>query len=200
MIAIIQIDPFQIFQTYAEMPQPVVWPDGSHSHGVEPGFVRNGCAVVDVIRTPDRPNQFYDLTGESPSYNGVSLIYKLEWTPNLERALEQLLRTVDGKAEAIRLQYITPGYGQAMTYINKLAEAKAFKSDPKGVFPLLQASVGIEGATIDDVASLVMKTSSQWETLAASIENVRLGTKAKISAALTVEDAVAAYDAAVWPT
>src|SRR5438445_248228 len=93
---------------------------------------------------------------------------------------------VDRKAEDIRQGYLTSGQGQVMVYQRKGEEAKQLQNDPNpdpANYPILSATVGIEGATIQEVAALVLATEAAWVQIAAAIETARLGGKAAIMAA-----------------
>ncbi|WP_417436615.1 hypothetical protein [Hoeflea sp.] len=114
----------------------------------------------------------------------------------------RLKSLVDQAAESERLKYITAGAGQAMTYQQKTAEARAFLDDVSpvpGDYPLLSAEVGITAATIADVANTVLAAFEQWQVIGAAIEAARLGTKMAINAADTAAAAQAAFDAVAWP-
>jgi hypothetical protein len=120
----------------------------------------------------------------------------------------QLGVEIDAEAERRRRLYITPGSGQAMVYQRKAEEAHTFKTwrdtNPSGTpdhsaYPILAASIGIEGATLDDVAQLVIQTETTWLAAAAAIESVRLSGKASVNAAITEETARAARAAVTWP-
>ncbi|MCJ9720780.1 hypothetical protein MOV66_10175 [Agrobacterium sp. SHOUNA12C] len=114
----------------------------------------------------------------------------------------QLKTSIDVQAEAARLNYITPGTGQAMTYQQKASEAAGFLAATNPVasdYPLLSAEVGITAADIAGVAQVVSAAYAQWQVIGAAIESVRLGTKAVIEAAATEDAANAAFRAAHWP-
>lgn len=121
--------------------------------------------------------------------------------PTLDQVKVSLKAAIDGAAEAERCKYITPGAGQAMTYMQKADEASRYlvTADPVGEnFPLLSAEVGITAPTIVEVAQIVHGAYSQWQLIGAAIEAVRLGAKATIDAATTAQEAEAAA-APVWP-
>lgn len=109
---------------------------------------------------------------------------------------------IDAAAEIERLRYITPGGGQALTYMQKSDEARRYLSAatplPKD-YPLLAAEVGITADDIAGVAAVVAAAFSQWQTVGAAIEAVRIGGKAAVEAAETQADAHAAFDAISWP-
>lgn len=123
--------------------------------------------------------------------------YRHEWQPDLKDLLQ---KKIDEKAEEVRLLYITPGSGQALTYQRKLEEARQLLAGDPGPFPLLEASVGIDGATVQDVANVVMQMNDLWTQAAATIESARLGGKKAVREAETPEDAYAVYKAIVWPS
>lgn len=200
MIVLIQIEPFQILETfYRGVPEPVVWPDGSLSHGIEAGFVRDNYALVNAVTEPPPPNDFYYEAGRTPRFENNTVIYTIDWKPDLEQAKASTAQRVDMTSESLRLQYITQGNAQALVYLAKELEAQAYAANPGGSFPLLEASVGIEGDTVGAVADFVAKTAGQWKAIAATIERLRLGAKSKIKAATTVEEVLAVFQAISWP-
>lgn len=114
----------------------------------------------------------------------------------------ELKARIDAAAEAERLKYITPGAGQAMTYQQKVDEARAFKiaSSPKAAdYPVLSSEVGITAETLSEVADVVLASFSLWQQIGAAIEAVRLGAKRDIDAAADEAAARAIVDAIEWP-
>jgi len=110
--------------------------------------------------------------------------------------------SIDEQAEGLRLKYLTPGVGQSMIYERKAREAHAFLADPApdpANYPVLAASIGIEGNTLADVAALVVARETQWAAIGAQIENVRLRAKAGIAVATTIAAAQLAHDSVAWP-
>ncbi|MFK3857794.1 hypothetical protein [Agrobacterium pusense] len=108
---------------------------------------------------------------------------------------------IDADAEAARLRYITGGSGQAMTYQQKAAEAAAAlaATDPDPAdYPLIVAEIGITAPTLLEVAAVIDGAYQQWRVVGAAIEALRLGGKAAVAAAMTVEDVQAAADI-TWP-
>lgn len=121
---------------------------------------------------------------------------------SLSAEKDRLKVTIDREAERVRLAVITPGAGQAMVYQRKADEARSYlaASDPDpDDYPILQASVGIEASTIGEVADLVMTREREWVVVSAAIEAVRLGAKAAVDLAETIEAANAAASDVVWP-
>ncbi|PYE87390.1 hypothetical protein [Phyllobacterium leguminum] len=116
---------------------------------------------------------------------------------------------VDQAAERERKKYITPGEGQAMEYQQAATEAIAYlaalEADPKyepepGAYPMLEASIGIDGDTLAEVATTVAAMHTQWQMIGSAIRTVRLAAKAAVGAAESVEAAQAVLDGIKWPT
>lgn len=110
-------------------------------------------------------------------------------------------QAIDDAAERCRLLWITGGAGQAMVYQEKRAEAVRFVAEggePED-FPILSASVGIEGEDLAAVAAVVLGTAAAWTALAASIEGLRLSAKRSAGLAGTWAE-IDASQAVDWPT
>lgn len=107
---------------------------------------------------------------------------------------------IDAEAERQRLRWITGGAGQAMTYARKVDEAKAVQTagdlDPKD-FPLLAASIGINGDDLKTVAATVLAMDKAWAMIGAAIEAARLAAKKEVDEARTPADVFAVT--AAWP-
>ena len=133
--------------------------------------------------------------------------------PTLAETKNELKSRVDAAAETERLKYITAGVGQSMTYGEKFNQAveyskkyAAHTADPKNVnppdeneFPLLQASIGIDGSSMIEVAETVTYAFALWEKIGAAIEGIRLKAKAAIGDAKTEEEAQAVFASIKWP-
>ena len=160
-------------------------------------------------------NTFIQIGGQTVAAEGLDLparkfrdYWKLDGgvvsvdQTKLPEAKAALKTKVDVDAEAQRLIYITPGAGQAMTYQQKLAEARLVDAGESNtaVVPVLAASVGIEANTLSQCATLVLAKYAQWQAIANAIETVRLGAKKDIDAAESIEDADAVYEAIEWPS
>jgi len=115
----------------------------------------------------------------------------------------RLKAEVDAAAETERLKYITPGAGQAMTYQQKVEEARAFKAagDPQASdYPILASEIDITAETLAEVADVVLAAYAQWQQIGAVIESIRLGGKRDIDAAEGETEARAIVDAIIWPS
>lgn len=130
----------------------------------------------------------------------VSAIDPDDEGPYLARIKIDLKRAIDDAAEAERLRYITGGSGQAMTYARKVEEARAASADPApsaANYPLLAASIGIDGPDVAAIAAVVLLMDAAWAQIGAAIEAARLGAKAAIDLAQTTAAARAVVPA--WP-
>ncbi|WCK12333.1 hypothetical protein G6L41_008625 [Agrobacterium tumefaciens] len=127
------------------------------------------------------------------AYDGVSL-----------SALQSILKSsIDASAEVQRLKYLTPGEGQALTYQRKVDEAKRASSDiapSNDDYPLLAASLGIDGETLLDVAKVVLEMDRAWALIGAAIEKTRLSAKRDIDQALSEEAARNVVVGLEWPS
>lgn len=130
--------------------------------------------------------------------------------PPADQVKAGLRSRVDEDAEQVRLRYITPGAGMAMTYAEKRDQANAVhamgqapanaltEAERIAQFPTLAASVGLEAATLWDCAQLVIAKSEAWADLSNVIERTRLLGKKSISDASDAATARAAYEAIAW--
>jgi hypothetical protein len=124
----------------------------------------------------------------------------------LHAAKQEAKIGIDIDAEAARLKWVTPGAAQSMVYDRKAAQAEQCLAthaaeDPieTGVYPALDAEVGITGATIYAVAATVIAMRDAWGPVADVIENLRLAAKGAVSEATTPEEARAIRQNIAWP-
>lgn len=106
--------------------------------------------------------------------------------PTLAEYKAAALVAIDAQAETARLQFITPGAGQAMTYQEKVAQARAFGADPSpnaGKYPLIYGEVGITGNSPAMVAGVILARYTAWQGIGAEIETTRLTAKRGVEAA-----------------
>ncbi|MCJ8142981.1 hypothetical protein MKI84_08630 [Ancylobacter sp. A5.8] len=118
-----------------------------------------------------------------------------------------LLAGIDEAAEHERMRYVTAGAGQAMEYQQAAAEAEsllaAIAADPEhepasAAYPMLAASIGIDGETLAAVAITVAAMHAQWRAIGSAIRAARLAAKAAVMSADTANAARAAAVVA-WP-
>jgi len=143
------------------------------------------------------------------AYDGTTLA---PYVPPLDEVKATLLRRLDHAAEQARQRHITTGFGQALTYREKVDQALAVldlgeaaanalpESDAIAQFPMLAASIGIEAETLHAAATLVVSRYEAFSSLGGAIERVRLTAKRAIREATSATDAEAAYGAVTWPT
>lgn len=202
--AVIQINPLQIMRLHGDKPDPVFWPDGTATHGTSVGYTAGNFQFVQLeFDTPPRLNDPTNNNLNIIGLNGSTLRVSRNWTPRpLAVVKAALIDDIDAQAENLLQARITPGFGQTMMYVQKLQQARAVLQDANplpGNYPLVAASLGVEGATLADVASVVVTAAQQWMVGAAQIERARLQAKANIRSAQTVVAAVAAAEAVNWP-
>lgn len=126
----------------------------------------------------------------------------IDTTKALTMTKARLVRAIEDKAGSIRAKHITHQPGQDLLYERKRREAEyvvdqGANANP-ALCPVLSASVGIEAPTLADCAALVLSQESVWASIASHIELRRLGGKAAVMAASTVEQAEAAAAAIDW--
>jgi len=99
---------------------------------------------------------------------------------------------IDYIAGQKRLQYITNGPGQELTYSAKLADARAYilAGYPTDVTPYhwVSAEAGATGATPTQVADFIVYTGHTWETVGSQIEGARQAAKIAVNAATSVTE------------
>ena len=107
-------------------------------------------------------------------------------SPEISGLAAHLRTAVDEAAELARAQFITPGAGQAMTYLAKQAEAAAYLADAAAPTPFLTAEAAATSTTVAALAPVVHARALAWTTAGARIEAARMAAKAAIAAATTV--------------
>lgn len=107
---------------------------------------------------------------------------------NLVPVRDALLVKIDAEAEAIRTRFITPGAGQAMTYLRKEAEARAYAADPTTAVPFLTVEAAATGTTVADLAAEVIAQANAWAVIGPQIEGARLAAKKAVKGATNIAD------------
>lgn len=144
--------------------------------------------------------------GETWRWNGSVWVDSRSVADILSHAKTAAKDRIDADAEATRLKYITTGSGQAMTYNEKLAEARLILVSQasqdaanamdsvtlQATYPMIAACIGIDGATASAVATTVQASWAAWAQIGGKIEKKRRDAKAAIGAATTVEAVTAA--------
>lgn len=172
---------------------------GVHRDAVDPETGEVVAAVtlpdgaVEVPAPPPAAGRVWDGYGWVPDPDYVPLL------------AAQAKVEIDRRAEEARLLWITPGSGQAAVYLAKADEALRLQADgdpDPAEYPLLSASIGIEGASLGEVAAVVLAMRAGWLQVAAAIEAIRLGGKAAVAALgpeASAEDLQVVLDGLSWP-
>lgn len=178
---------------------PLVWPNGDVSHGAAEGYEYGEWKVVPVQHDAP-PSEFHVLASDvrTAKFDGTRVLMLGQY---IERDIYDvkniLCERADSEAEASVLSSLQ--IGKAQIYQRKLAEAQALavdqSPDPKN-YPLLSATVGIEGKDLAAVAKLVLERADEWAQSAALIERKTKLLKQEIRAAQSVEAATKAFNAA----
>jgi len=122
--------------------------------------------------------------------------------PSLDGAKATASAEVDAQAETARLQFMTGGVGQAMTYQLKYEEALAYAADASPdplEYPFLVACIGADGASPSAVASTVIAARNLWEIAATTIEGTRRSAKMAITSAADHASITTIIDGLSWP-
>lgn len=157
-------------------------------------YVRDG--VLMALITEDQmqarglaPHEEYiDVTGEDPE-----ALVQMDWRSRFHNLpsrfpvyAEVAKERINREAGACRSRYITVIPGQESTYLMKEQEARAYPG--AGPFPMLEAEAEACGATVAEIATLVIQTATQWRLLAAMVEGVRRGAILAVERATTVAE------------
>lgn len=122
-----------------------------------------------------------------------------EYVPPPAPSVESCLAQIDAKAEQVRLRYITPGAGQAATYILKQMQAEAFKAAGyAGQVPaLVQAEASATGESALAACDRILLEAALWSAKGAQIEEVRRTWKIAIAVSVDRTADLAAAQAAL---
>jgi hypothetical protein len=107
---------------------------------------------------------------------------------------------VDRSAEAYRMQFITPGFGQVMAYQQKLEEARgklANSSIANDKIPHIVAEAEADGMTAIEKAQQIVDTFAAWQHISAGVEAKRMAAKKAVGLAETAT-AIAAASNVIW--
>ena len=137
----------------------------------------------------------FESVGDWPVMSSGLQSVVSSWSPapaeiDLDALKAEAVSKVDRAAEAYRMNFITPGFGQVMAYQQKLAEARAKVGNASiadAEIPHIVSEAAATGKTKQDVAQSIVETFETWQTLSASIEGKRMAAKTAIAAAETAE-------------
>lgn len=127
--------------------------------------------------------------------------WRVVWE-DLPALLENAKISVDRAAELARTRIITPGSGQAMTYLRKADAARSYLagaaiSDAQML--RLTEEANLTGQSLTEVSTSIVAMADQWENLDAQIDAIRLRSKQDLSTATSGEQIESIYGAIVWP-
>jgi hypothetical protein len=160
--------------------------------------------VVEVKPAPAWWQQFAASPTETIEANNkrVVLTWALVSRP-LADVKKEAKNNAKAKAEEIRVSYITPGFGKALEYREKVAEVKRFDANATPTaeeYPLLEATrVGRGLASLTAARNLIAGTYASWCTINAAILSAEDGCCKAIDDAGNGAAAVAALNAITWP-
>jgi hypothetical protein len=187
------------------------WPqvtDGSHTFIV--GLPFTPVIVTGVTGLPaDATPAMLVYDGETVSWPGYAG-WQAQAAADLAAEQAQALVLIDAQAEACRLQWLTPGSGQALEYQETAAEAAAAAVAPDPLdpvkFPMLaaemQAQIGAGVTPAPTLRQIQQQASAQqaaWAVAGTAIKQMRRTAKLKVSAATTIKAVNAIVAGLAWP-
>ena len=127
-----------------------------------------------------------------------------EVTAELAGTLASDLAKIDADAENCRLRFITPGAGQAITYLRKEEQARAWvaagRPSDASAYPFLTDEATATGQSVGTLADTIIANADIWGAqIGPAIEALRLGGKASRRAATTIAERLAAITIN-WPS
>ena len=109
---------------------------------------------------------------------------KYEFIPKpLDAYKDEVKAEVDAVVEKLRLRFVTPGSAQAMVYVEKEAEARAFSAGSTEAIPHITLEAEETGQSVTQLASIVVMMADRWKLVSARLEAKRQGVKKQISEA-----------------
>ncbi len=158
--------------------------------------IRATGGKISFSRTIETPFSMAQLVGQY-----TCPLWTLAWT-EIAELKTTFSHRIDADAEAARQRGITPGSGQAMTYLRKGDAARMFLAGQEigeAQMQRLQDEATRLGVSVTDAAHALVATSDAWEALDAQIDNIRLTRKDMVEAATNGEQIRNIYSAIVWP-
>ncbi|CZT32985.1 hypothetical protein [Rhizobium sp. 9140] len=145
---------------------------------------------------------FDGFTNDWPAIPDGLKTYIDQWSPapvevDLDALRAEAVVKIDRAAEAYRMQFITPGFGQIMAYQQKLDEARAkvaFAGVPDADIPHIVAEAEADGMTKAEKAQQILDTFTGWQHISAGVEAKRMAAKKAIAAAETAQAITAAAE------
>lgn len=117
---------------------------------------------------------------------------------SLASTKKTLCADIDALADDARGRHITVGSAQSMVYVQKAAEADAYKAaaypSSTSSYPMLAAEAAATNQTAQQVADAVIAARDAWVATSGSIEAIRVPAKTAINAAADRAAAQTAHD------
>lgn len=158
------------------------------------------AACVESEETPDPADYGGTAVEELTGHLDAACAVRVDgaWHPDLSRIRLAMIDAANALADASADKYITPGARQAMTYLRKESEARAYMAgDPAGAFITEEAAR--TGMTVQELVDMIIGNADAWTAIGAAIEARRRELIVAIEAAETRED-IDAIDVTVgWP-
>lgn len=119
--------------------------------------------------------------------------------PPLSDVQDAAYRAIDQAAGRARSRYITVAAGQEGTYLLKERQARDFAAAGyTGTVPaMVQSEMNATGATATDAANAIIAQADAWISVAATVEEIRIGAKTAIGAAADQAGVEAIRDQAI---
>jgi len=111
---------------------------------------------------------------------------KLNLDPELTAYKQTALLQVDQSAEEERLKHMTVGSAQALVYLMKEQEARAYRSTPSASVPHLISEAAIRGISLKEMVTLVLTRADAWKQSSVAIEANKMRKKLAIERARSV--------------
>lgn len=165
---------------------PAIWttPGGATIHGFNKLSQQAlfGFGWIPVIYN-DLSNMETHKHCSTPVYDeeNKTFVYKVEPLSIIHLKTESE-KAIDIAASEACARYISQGIGQEMRYLMKQEQAINFIADSMpnmDNYPMLKREANETGVTPEELAELILETSTLWINLAAEIEALRCGGKKK---------------------
>lgn len=126
----------------------------------------------DIKRRIPRPSKYHKWDREAET-----------WWEDVESAVKSAIENVENMSETARIRFITPGFGQMLTYEAKYSEALS------GGGPILNEEARALGKSVESVVTSVLEARDRWEKAGARIEAARMAAKKRLREASTASEA-----------
>jgi hypothetical protein len=180
--------PMMVNDKLDNVSHPANWPDLVSADD------RVAAGVAEIVEPGPQPITARVVGTEVVDVAGVPTRQWVTEPLPLEELSAILLPRLDADAEATRLQYITPGAGQGMTYQYKVNEALAWTTDNSASTPFLTAEAAARGMSVADLVAEVQGNAAAWTVIGSRIEAARMGAKTAVRAAADTATMIAASE------